>query len=79
MAFHVLIRRQTDNAVVIDRTFDSLCLNAQGGPKGYVKMRTIGRIELTRGQYIAEIENLEAQPGLAGVKTSVYLVAGHGK
>jgi hypothetical protein len=79
IAFHVLIRRRSDRAVVIDRTFESLCLYARGGPKWTVKTRTIGRVELTRGQYIAEIENLEAQPGLAGVKASVSLVAGHGK
>jgi len=72
----VVVRRKSDNAVVFDRVFMTLCVFAHGENK---KWRSIGGVDLVRGDYVAEITNLESQSGLDGVKTYISLVAGHGK
>lgn len=77
---HVTIKRQSDGRVVVDQTFVSLCMFASGGgPEDPTKWRKIGRVELTRGKYLVEVTNVEAQAGLDGVATSFSLVGGHGK
>lgn len=76
ISFRIVIRRKSDSAILIDRAFNSLCITSHVDNK---KWRTIGWVELTRGEYTTEITNLEAQVGLASVKTYISLVAGHGK
>jgi hypothetical protein len=78
IAVHVVVRRRSDQALVIDQDFTSLCLvgTATATP---TKSRQVGRIALTRGDYVMEVTNLQAQPGLDGVKTSFSLITGYGK
>lgn len=73
----VIVRSKTDGAVVVDHTFTSLCITGHSAP--FIKWRDIGRVRLVRGDYIAEVKNLDAQPGLDGVLVSVSLVAGDAK
>jgi hypothetical protein len=75
---HVLIREKPTGKVVIDKVFNSLCLNSSSAA-GFKKFRTVGRLHLEKGKYIAEIHNMVAQTGLDDVKTTVSLVAEHGK
>ena len=72
----VVVRRKSDQAVVMDRTFRTLCIFAHGDNK---KSRSIGGVDLVRGDYVAEITNLESHPEFDGIKTYVSLAAGHGK
>ena len=74
----VSIRRKSNNAVVLERTFVSLCLVSTSGHR-LKKSRMLGAIALTRGNYTVEIMNLEAQAGLGDVKTSFSLISGSGK
>ncbi len=76
---HVQVREQRSGAIIVDKTFHSLCVTSFGGPMAYTKTRTAGRLDLPAGRYRIEVRNLESQAGLDGVKTSVSLVAGHGK
>lgn len=76
MSFHVVIRRATDRTVFIDRTFDSRCVTSFVENK---KWRTIGWAELPRGNYIAEVTNLESQRDLININTHISLIAGTGK
>ncbi|NML18259.1 DUF5625 family protein [Azohydromonas caseinilytica] len=76
MPFRVMIRHAADRAVVLDRVFDSLCITSH---RDNLKTRTIGWLELRRGQYTAEVTNLEAQAGLEHVVTRVSLVGGRFK
>lgn len=76
---HITIKREPDRRVVVDRTFVSLCMFGSSGREDPTKWRKIGRVELTRGKYLVEVTNLEAQAGLDGVATSFSLVGGHGK
>lgn len=75
---HVLVRDQRSGAVAIDKVFNSLCLTASGG-SGFHKVRKAARLDLAAGHYVIEVRNLASQPGLDGVRTTVSLVAGHGK
>lgn len=72
----LVIRRQTDRAVVIDRTFQSRCAIGHADRR---KWRAVGAVELARGDYLAQITNLQSQAGLDGISTSFSLTAGHGK
>ena len=74
--FRVVILRKSDRTVLIDKALTSLCSFAGSNNR---KLRMIGGVDLARGKYIAEITNLESQAGLESVKTSISLVAGHGK
>lgn len=74
----VVVRRKSDNAVVIERTFTTLC-NVATGIAHARKTRQVGRIDLVRGDYLLVITNLQPQAGLDGVATSFSLVSGHGK
>lgn len=76
---HVSIRRQSDGRLIMDQTFMSRCQFAMSGGEHPTLWQEIGRVELTPGKYVAEVSNVEAQPGLDGVKTSFSLVGGHGK
>jgi hypothetical protein len=76
---HVVVKRTSDKHVVVDQTFVSSCGTGSSGTDHPTIWWRIGRVELTRGEYIAELTNVEAQSGLEGVKTTVYLVGGHGK
>lgn len=76
---HVEVREQRSGALVIDKTFHSLCVTSFGGHDAYTKTRTVGRLDLPAGRYRIDVRNLESQAGLDGVKTTVLLVAGHGK
>jgi hypothetical protein len=76
--FRVIVRRKPDNAVVIERTFTSLC-TVSGAVDRAQKSRQIGRLDLSRGEYVIVITNLERQAGLEGVATTFSLVPGHGK
>lgn len=76
---HVSIRRQSDGRVIVNKTLMSRCQFAMSGGEHPTLWQEIGRVELTPGKYVAEVSNLEAQPGLDGVKTSFSLVGGHGK
>lgn len=75
---HVVVRRPSDNAVVADQVLTSLCtVSTSFAPP--TKSRSVQRIALTRGDYVLEVTNLQAQAGLDGIETSFSLVAGHGK
>jgi len=76
---HVEVREQRCGVLVIDKTFHSLCVTSFGGHTAYTKTRTAGRLDLPAGRYRIAVRNLEAQAGLDGVRTTVSLVAGHGK
>ena len=73
----VVVRRQGDGRIVAERTVDSLCVSAHDLRSR--KSRHVADVALTRGDYIAEITNLAAQPGLAGVAVDVMLAGGMGK
>lgn len=77
ITFKVVIRKAADRAVVLNRTFVSLCLTSHDGKNS--KSRTIGLVSLAVGEYVAEITNLEGQSGLPGVKTAISLYGGQGK
>lgn len=69
----VVIRRAEGGDVVVDQTFTSMCVF---GHSEHRKWRSVGWVQLPRGPYTAEITNVDAQPGLEGVKTVVSLVPG---
>lgn len=76
--FRVVVQRKSDKAIVLERTFTSLCQVSSGIERAR-KTRRIGRLELVRGDYLLVITNLERQAGLDRVATSFSLVSGHGK
>lgn len=69
----VLIREQRSGKLVLNSVADTLCMS---DGTSLVKQRRVARLELARGTYIAEIRNLESQPWLDGVKTTVSLFSG---
>lgn len=75
---HVLIREKRTGKVFVEKVFNSFCLSSSTAD-GFKKFRTAGRLDLGKGKYIAEIHNMVSQGGLKDVKTTVSLVAGHGK
>lgn len=73
---HVLIRNRRGNTVVTDQTFVTpLYSGVTNGPT----QRTLARLELSEGEYVVEMRNLEAHHEFDGARTTVSLVAGHGK
>ena len=72
----IVVRRANDRTVVVDTAFQSLCIHGHVDNK---KSRAVGWVELTRGEYIAEITNVVAQRDLSGVVTTVSLVPGGAK
>ncbi len=75
--FKVVVHKANDRAVVLERTFVSLCVTSHD--LANKKTRTIGWLELKRGEYTVEIMNIQAQPGLERVRTHISLNSGHGK
>jgi len=76
--FHVLIREKKTGTVALDRVFNSLCLTSSSG-NGHEKSRTVARFGLAAGTYVAEIRNMQSQPGLDDVTTTMSLVSGDAK
>ena len=76
MSFQIVIRRANDRSVLVDQTSNSLCLMSSGDN---TKSRIIGWVELPRGNYIAEVTNLESQRDFSNVMTYISMVAGVGK
>jgi hypothetical protein len=74
----VLVRNKRDGQLIVNQTFNTLCMYASGG-KNFDKWRKIGRVRLAVGEYTFEIKNVKAQAGLAEVHTYISLVGGHGK
>lgn len=74
--FKVVVRSASNRQVVVDRTYNSLCITSHNGNE---KTRTIGWLELPRGDYTVDVTNLQAQTGLDGVMTQISLYAGQGK
>lgn len=75
--FKVVIRKASDRSLIIDDTFETLCMMSHDG--NGAKTRAIGWLALPVGSYIAEVTNLRAQAGLGGVRTSLALYSGQGK
>ena len=75
---HVLVRDKQSGKVALDKVFNSLCITSTAA-SGLQKTRTVGRLDLVAGKYMIEVDNVTPQTGLDGVKTTVSLVAGHGK
>lgn len=72
----VVVRRMSDRSVVADHTHMTLCSSRFNST---MKWRPIGWVTLNRGKYIAEVTNLESQPGFDGIKTMLTLIKGYGK
>ncbi|MCC2957845.1 DUF5625 family protein [Massilia sp. IC2-477] len=70
---HVLVREKRSGTLMLDKVVDTLCIS---DGTSLVKQRRAARLELARGDYIAEIRNLESQSGLDGVRTTVSLFSG---
>jgi len=75
--FKVIVRKAADRSIVIDQTFESLCETSSNGTNA--KTRTIGWLALPTGNYIVEVTNLQVQPNLTDVNTTISLYGGHGK
>lgn len=75
---HVLVREKLSGNVTMDKVFNSLCI-IYSAAAPFRKARTVGRLDLLEGKYVIEVDNIAGQTGLDGVKTTVSLVAGHGK
>lgn len=75
--FKVIVRKASDHSVVLDQSFESLCITSHNGTNA--KTRTIGWLTLPIGNYIAEVTNLQGQSALAGVRTTISLYGGQGK
>ena len=69
----VVIRRNQDKSVVVEKDFVSWCVTSWGSK---TKTRSVGWVELNQGEYIAEVINVAAQEGLGNVHTTVSLVPG---
>ena len=68
--FKVVVRKETDDSVIVDQTFESLCTTGWSEKKKY---RDIAWLQLPSGYYIVEVTNLHGQPDLTGVKTTLAL------
>jgi hypothetical protein len=75
--FKVVVKKANDHAVVLERTFVSLCATSHDLTNK--KTRTIGWLELKRGDYAIEVKNLQSQPDLELVRTYISLTSGQGK
>lgn len=72
----IVVRAARDGTVVAERSVESLCICSHGPLD---KSRHLTNIALRRGEYIAEVTNLAAQPELAGVRAELMLAGGMGK
>ncbi len=73
MAFKVEVRHKPDNALVYARTVNTLCVASKWANQ---RSRSLGNFALVRGAYTVRIENVEAQPGLEHLNTTVVLAPG---
>jgi hypothetical protein len=71
--FRVVVRRKQDSSVVVEKEFVSWCVTSAGSK---TKTRSIGWLELNKGEYIAEVVNIAAQDGLGSIHTTISLVPG---
>lgn len=72
--FQVIIRRESDNSIVLDKVFESKCLIAHAGNR---KTRGFGYVPLEAGKYSIQVINLKKQTGLEQVtSTTLSLTAG---
>lgn len=69
--FKVVVRKETDGSVMVDHTFQSLCITGHNAEKE--KYRDIAWLQLPIGDYTVEVTNLQGQSGVSGVKTTLAL------
>lgn len=67
--FNLVVRKATDHSVIVDQTFQSLCCSGHNAQKE--KYRDIAWVRLPIGDYIAEVTNLQGQPDLTGINTTI--------
>ena len=72
MIFKVIIQEK-DGSIVFEETVESLCITSH---RKNIKTRTITRIPLLEGEYVAKITSLDSQNSLKDVNTSIRLDAG---
>jgi Domain of unknown function (DUF5625) len=72
--FKVVVQKATDGSVMVDHTFQSLCITSIDGRKK--KQRDIAWLQLPIGDYTVKVTNLQAQSDLPNVHTTISL---HGK
>lgn len=72
----IVIRKAKDQSIVVNEQYTSLCAL---GHENNRKTRRIGWVNLTHGEYTAEVTNIAGQDGLTNTKTSIALVPGGGK
>jgi hypothetical protein len=68
--FRVVIRTANDRSIVVEETFESLCTR---GWSEKFKFRDIAWVHLPIGDYVVDVTNLEAQPDLNNVNTTISL------
>jgi hypothetical protein len=75
---HVVVRRASNRAVVMDQKLTSLCrVSTQFEPP--IASRLLGRVALGQGDYVIEVTNLQTQDGMEDIKTSFSVITGYGK
>lgn len=67
--FRVTIRTAKDHSVIVEQTFESLCNSGHNGQNE--KYRDIAWIHLPIGDYVVDVTNLQAQPDLLGVRSTL--------
>lgn len=67
--FRVSIRTATNQSVIVDQTFESLCNSGHNGQNE--KYRDIAWIHLPIGDYVVNVTNLQAQPDLLDVHSTL--------
>jgi len=73
----VVIRKSSDQSVVVDKVFHSLCVSSHDG--GRKKTREVAWLDLVEGEYTAAVTSLVEQPGLQNVSTRISLYSGERK
>jgi Domain of unknown function (DUF5625) len=73
----VLIYKKSDNTLILEKIFHSLCVSSHGN---YERSRQIGKIKLKYGDYRIEVFNLFPQHAFKDINASIFLVSsGNGK
>ncbi len=72
MTFKIVIQKK-DGSIVFEETVESLCVTSH---RRNIKTRTITRIPLLEGEYLAKITSLDNQNNFKDVNTSIRLDAG---
>jgi hypothetical protein len=73
---HVLVREKRTGKVRIDQVFNVQCAVSWGFE---IVTRTAARVTLPAGTYVLEVRNLQSQPWVGKVRTTVSLGPGHMK